>query len=163
MFALTLQQPWATLVALGINRIETRSWATAYRGHLLIHASRRLGIPNWSKKFQQYILKELGARGYHSFADLPRGAIVGSVNLHGCLSTADVKDHPCLSSVEAYLGKFQSGNYAWILKNPRHWSKPIPAHGRTGLWRWTKRWRYQAPAGMPCVRCRHLISVTGEW
>lgn len=39
--ALTLWQPWATLVALGHKRIETRSWATRHRGELWIHAAKR--------------------------------------------------------------------------------------------------------------------------
>lgn len=41
MKALTLYQPWATLVALGVKTIETRSWATKYRGPLAIHAGAR--------------------------------------------------------------------------------------------------------------------------
>lgn len=32
MKALTLTQPWATLVAIQAKRIETRSWGTDYRG-----------------------------------------------------------------------------------------------------------------------------------
>lgn len=44
MKALTLTQPWATLVAIGAKRIETRSWSTSYRGDLLlIHAGTGLG------------------------------------------------------------------------------------------------------------------------
>ena len=37
MKALTLTQPWATLVAIGAKRIETRSWATVdkFRWELL--------------------------------------------------------------------------------------------------------------------------------
>lgn len=38
MRALTLHQPWATAVALGVKTVETRSWATSYRGPLAIHA-----------------------------------------------------------------------------------------------------------------------------
>ncbi|HEV2070419.1 MAG TPA: hypothetical protein VGR26_11540 [Acidimicrobiales bacterium] len=39
--ALTLHQPWASLVALLVKRIETRSWSTTYRGRLYIHAGAR--------------------------------------------------------------------------------------------------------------------------
>ncbi len=39
MKALTLWQPWATLVAIGAKRVETRSWSTSYRGPLAIHAA----------------------------------------------------------------------------------------------------------------------------
>lgn len=39
--ALTVRQPWASLIALGVKTIETRSWSTAYRGPLVIHAGQR--------------------------------------------------------------------------------------------------------------------------
>lgn len=38
MKALTVCQPWASLIAAGIKRVENRRWATDYRGPLLIHA-----------------------------------------------------------------------------------------------------------------------------
>lgn len=38
MKVLTLHQPWASLIALGVKTIETRSWTTSYRGPLAIHA-----------------------------------------------------------------------------------------------------------------------------
>ena len=39
--ALTLWQPWASLIAWGEKQYETRSWSTEYRGLLAIHASKR--------------------------------------------------------------------------------------------------------------------------
>lgn len=41
MKAITLHQPWASLIAVGAKRIETRSWSTRYRGPLAIHAGMR--------------------------------------------------------------------------------------------------------------------------
>lgn len=41
MKALTLHQPWASLIAVGAKRIETRSWSTEYRGRLIVHAAAR--------------------------------------------------------------------------------------------------------------------------
>ena len=41
MKVLTLHQPWASLVALGVKTIETRSWSTKYRGPLAIHAGAK--------------------------------------------------------------------------------------------------------------------------
>jgi len=35
---LTLHQPWASLIAIGVKTMETRSWSTSYRGPLTIHA-----------------------------------------------------------------------------------------------------------------------------
>ena len=43
MKAISLTQPWATLVAIGAKQIETRSWGTPYRGELAIHAAKGLG------------------------------------------------------------------------------------------------------------------------
>jgi activating signal cointegrator 1 len=37
--ALSLWQPWASLVALGVKTLETRSWSTSHRGPLAIHAA----------------------------------------------------------------------------------------------------------------------------
>ena len=42
MKALTVWQPWASLIALGVKTIETRSWHTSYRGPLAIHAASRV-------------------------------------------------------------------------------------------------------------------------
>ena len=44
MKALTLLQPWASLVAIGVKRWETRAWRTSYAGPLAIHASK--GFPD---------------------------------------------------------------------------------------------------------------------
>ncbi len=54
MKAISLLQPWATLVAIGAKRIETRSWATNYRGPLAIHASKSPKMVNkltWDEPF----------------------------------------------------------------------------------------------------------------
>ena len=42
MKALSLTQPWATLVVIGAKRIETRFWHTSYVGPLLIHAAKAI-------------------------------------------------------------------------------------------------------------------------
>ena len=41
MRALSLRQPWASMIADGSKTIETRTWRTNYRGPLAIHASAR--------------------------------------------------------------------------------------------------------------------------
>ncbi len=49
MKALTLWQPWASLVALGVKTIETRSWSTKYRGPLAIHAGAKKPARIWTQ------------------------------------------------------------------------------------------------------------------
>lgn len=41
MKALSVKEPWASMIALGKKTIETRIWATAYRGPLLICGSKK--------------------------------------------------------------------------------------------------------------------------
>ena len=68
MKALTLTPPWATLVALGHKRVETRSWRTQSRGPLAIHAAK--GFPTSAYQFAQ--LERSSGRVPER---LPRGAI----------------------------------------------------------------------------------------
>ena len=49
MKAITIWQPWATLLPLGIKLYETRSWATSYRGPIAIHAAA-LKLPQVLKR-----------------------------------------------------------------------------------------------------------------
>ncbi len=87
---LTLRQPWASLVALGVKSIETRSWSTSYRGPLAIHAAvrrpRPASVGDWSPyvgalvgwAMEHYASGEIGAP---PDAPLPLGAIVATCTL----------------------------------------------------------------------------------
>ena len=41
MKAISLHQPWASMIANGQKTIETRRWATSYRGDLLICSTKK--------------------------------------------------------------------------------------------------------------------------
>lgn len=100
MKALTLTQPWATLVAIGAKRMETRSWSTSYRGLLLIHAAKGLG-PVGGKKglaaladtetfFRAFVAAGMTTRSStleSLVAQFPLGAIVAVCNLLDCVPT----------------------------------------------------------------------------
>lgn len=51
MKALSVNQPWANLIVSGHKRVETRSWPTATRGWVAIHASRT--FPKWIRALCQ--------------------------------------------------------------------------------------------------------------
>src|SRR6266446_3685372 len=76
MYALSLKQPWATLVVTGLKTIEVRSWPTARRGPILIHAAR---VPDHRPGAWAKLPLEL-----HSAARL-LGGIVGEGELNGCV------------------------------------------------------------------------------
>ncbi len=72
--ALSLLQPWASLVVMGLKKIETRSWTTKYRGTLLIHAGKG--------KAGALVAQQPAIKRYiPDFKDLPFGAIIGQVTL----------------------------------------------------------------------------------
>lgn len=91
MRAITLTQPWATLVAIGAKRIETRSWSTQYRGPLAIHAAK--GFPQWARQFTQEppVSVLLGMK-----FDYPKGAVLATARLIDCVPTHKLsKEIPC--------------------------------------------------------------------
>ena len=49
MKALSIRQPWATLILHGQKDIENRSWATRQRGQVLIHASKGMTRDEWEE------------------------------------------------------------------------------------------------------------------
>ena len=131
MKAISLLQPWASLVIMGVKTIETRSWQTPYRGELLIHASRgkKGGILCTEPPFRKYI---------PNFSQLPFGALIGYVTLQKivpvemlCLSSDTLA---ALTLEEKAFGDYTKGRYAWILAEPVLFEKPIPAKGTLGLW-----------------------------
>lgn len=83
---LTLRQPWASLIALGVKSIETRSWSTQYRGPLAIHAgAKRLTgavVGEWKTFYDridaEFIMEHYGTA--ESFL-APLGAIVATCTL----------------------------------------------------------------------------------
>lgn len=58
MKALTIRQPWASLIAAGVKTIETRSWSTKYRGPLAIHAGK--SPRSWIEMDEPSLLSERG-------------------------------------------------------------------------------------------------------
>jgi len=125
MKAITLIQPWATLVAIGAKQIETRGWRTFYRGPLAIHASKRL--PAWQFR------DTLEAHGIHSFMQLPLGAIIATCTLVDCVR---ITPDNVPSAPEFYFGDYTLGRWAWHLSNVKALDEPMPARGSLGLWEW---------------------------
>jgi hypothetical protein len=149
MKALTLTQPYATLVAIGAKRIETRSWSTRYRGPLAIHAAKGLGAVGAPNGLTELCHTELFARvlahhgyvvqipGYATPLPLPLGVIVATCILMDCAPTNDV-DTWNLTDEERAFGDYTPGRYAWLLADVRPIDPPIPATGRQGLWEWVR-------------------------
>jgi hypothetical protein len=138
MKALTLWQPWASLVALGEKRCETRSWETSYRGWLAIHAAKKQ-TGELSDVFGSHpFLPILRQAGYEQFSQLPFGCVVAVVYLSGMRPTEEAK--PKLESLhmtkELAFGDYSPSRYCWLFERVVRLEKPIPARGSQGLWQW---------------------------
>ena len=123
MKALSLTQPWATLVATGKKQIETRSWSTRYRGPLYIHAAK--GFPPSAREFALQVYGNPAI-----LPNIPRGAIIARAWLLDVCPTADMWSK--ISPEEARYGDYTPGRFAWVLTNIKQ-LEPIPWKGALGL------------------------------
>lgn len=159
---LTLWQPWASLLAYGAKKIETRpkptTW-TAEKGTYLIHAASK-----WTKEQAEICIQEpfksalmnlgylhkhedenTGYKGY-SFS-FPMSSIIGSIEVTECCEITYV--HPILERAmyinshrtyfevrdsEYHFGDYTEGRYAWLTQNPRVLKTPIPYKGGQGYY-----------------------------
>lgn len=172
MKALSLTQPWATLIALGdkrlnspashIKQIETRSWRTAHRGPLAIHAAK--GFPKWAEEtcrtepFRSVLYNRFapsrpgGPIIYLRDCTLPAGQVIAIADLIDCVRVEDVyfdEDPFCVDCqvtmhgitapvCEKPFGDYSPGRWAWLLDNVRMLDVPICAKGALSLWEWNE-------------------------
>lgn len=121
MKVLTLKQPWATLVAEGIKKIEFRSWKTNYRGKILIHAGASIDKEEL-KKFSNLKLK------------YPSKRIIAVVEIVNCLKLDDELNKKIINENNiAYGNKYRDG-YAWMLDNNKKIDYDKVVNGKLGLW-----------------------------
>lgn len=157
MKLISLYEPWATLMRLGLKTIETRSWATAYRGPLAIQASKgglsRIDlfetirdtpgmffalhtIPGFMDWFNRGGKGPIG----HLF---PLGKIVATTQPTECCPTVASGQGLCLKWASAerkrqqgnekYFGDYSYGRFGWITEQLFRLPEPIPFKAKQGL------------------------------
>jgi activating signal cointegrator 1 len=127
MKALTLWQPWAGAMALGIKTIETRGRRFNYRGDLCIHSAMRT-IP-WEEYPQP--AKALGYPPDKAFWH--GGAILCVVEVYDCISTEiinrAVEEGAHLTEAERLLGDYSPRRFGILTRNLRVLNHPVPCRG----------------------------------
>jgi len=141
MKAISLWQPWASLMAVGAKEIETRSWCTGHRGELVICASKKRHRPGeipavveyWLRRYAKDLDLPTPALFQEMMAALPYGQAVAVVDLTDCIPTAYVR----ASMMEHDLGDYSLGlgRWAWRTENCRRLKKPVRIHGYQSVWR----------------------------
>lgn len=128
MKAITVKQPWASLIIEGIKDIENRTWPTKFRGRVLIHAGAT--IAKNAVDVISMIDGELARKIWFDINDkkLPIGAVIGSVEIIDC-----VINHPSIWS-EKTTQMSPDNSYNWVLANPIKFPEAIPAKGKLSFW-----------------------------
>jgi hypothetical protein len=131
MKALTIIEPWATLLVMGKKRYETRDWQIVYRGLIAIHSGKKvltecdynLGVAECmiNSEITPEILKN------------NRGKIIAVGYLKDIILMSEdfMKE---ISETEKDLGLWKVGRYAWDIIDIKPLLKPIPVRGMLGLW-----------------------------
>lgn len=114
MKVIVVRQPWAWLIVNGFKDIENRSWATQYRGPLLIQASARKPTTPEMEEFRVYSRK----RGVKLPEVFDLGGIVGSVRLDDCVTRS--------------RSRWFVGPVGWVLSKPKRLSF-VPMKGQLNL------------------------------
>ena len=128
MKAITVSQPFASLIASGEKWVENRRWHCGYRGPLAIHAG----------KGKQY----MNAR---ELQDYPTGCIVAIADMIACINLEASRGGKQRHEVEkmAQQGvtlesllahEHAEGPYCFVLSNVRKLTEPIDCRGAQGLW-----------------------------
>ena len=134
--AVTLWQPWACLVEIGVKPYETRAFPIPRRllgQRVAIHAAARPCFVDFDLSTADAIDEAFGRFDWHQF--LPRGAIV---------ATATLAESIPAEKVEADLfGDYTPGRWAWRLADVRPVIPHIAAKGRQQI-----GWEWQIPEGL---------------
>ena len=120
--ALTIREPWASLIVNGYKEYEFRNWKTNYRGKILIHAG--IGSDKeYLDRFKEYDL-EYG-----------KGEIIGEAELIDCIKVSDEFQKVLNNKNRLVYGSNNyDQKYAWKLINIKKYDKRIPVKGKLSLW-----------------------------
>lgn len=151
MKAITIREPWATLVAIGAKQIETRSWPTNYRGPIAIHASKKITsrevdlATNLDHPIGRAIQKAgvqifwqpdvIGAT-HQAFSET-RGCVIATATISDCIQFTQENVRTLCAVYGAHeldFGDLTVGRYGFILSRVQRLDTPIPAKGQLGLW-----------------------------
>jgi len=141
MKAISIWQPHASLIVMGLKPFETRSW-TAWKSligkRIWIHAGKALddlldlneyledrNAGHHDQDYDAYV-EALRACGFKYLRDMPRGCLIGTAVLEASLPTENLTN-------PGPFGNFGPGRFAWQMTDPIPLATPIPFAGKQGF------------------------------
>jgi hypothetical protein len=130
--ALTISQPYASLIASGEKWVESRRWNTSHIGLLAIHAG---------KGTQYLTLREMSQQGLRCSCIVAVCRLVGCVHMERLQMMAALRPKSRMPGSERYWSeilhhKHTEGPFCWVLEHVHRFREPIPCSGARGLWDW---------------------------
>jgi hypothetical protein len=127
MRAISLWQPWASAMAMGIKQIETRSRRFNKVGDLAICST--LQIPD----IEPELFKEVKRLKIMESETFQLGAVLCVVEVYGCCEVEKLIQLGKVSEQEKMFGDYSKGRFGWVTKNLRTLKKPISVKGGQGF------------------------------
>lgn len=155
--AITLQEPYGSLMVWGLKAIETRSgsFQCAVRGVCAIHVSKRWQpIYRVDAESDPHIVAALRSIGV-TVQDMEKwcGHVLGTVEIVRVYRMNP--EVPAPPAPERHFGNYQNGRVGVVCTNPRRLVKPIPAKGSLGVWRLRvleELWKFADGGAAPAPR-----------
>ncbi|CAN7992698.1 unnamed protein product [Ixodes hexagonus] len=121
-FALSVHQPYASLLVAGIKKHEGRSWYTTYRGRLWIHAAAKPPTSEDISTVVGIFQKITQGQSVRFPEQYPTGCLLGCVNLIDCLPQ------------DTYREQYPFGEcfspYVYICEEPQELQVKFPMKGK---------------------------------
>lgn len=159
---ISLWQWWASAMAHGFKKNETRHWNTSYRGPLAIHAAKH---PFRWDDIPPGVEREFADHGITAAnftqANMPMGAIVGVCNLVDVFDTDD-----CYTTdIERLCGNYAPGRFAWKTTGMERLLHPVIEKGRQGFWTWQPPDDFELTfsLGKPPLEPGDQTATAGKW
>ena len=105
--ALSVRQPWAELILRGVKTVEARPRRTHKKGELAFQIYAGL------QRIERHEESRIAAEFEMDIEALPRGVLVGTVEIVGCERLEPRHSQPACFEVTETMGGF-----AWQLRNP---------------------------------------------
>jgi len=127
MKAITLQQPWAHLVIRGVDRkfIINKSYQTAYRGPLVIHAAPMIYD-------SEYRTAKMHCKHITGCTLPPRKEKLACDAFLGVVTLSHIYEP--YSDAQRTERWSEIGEYGWAVTSPWKLVEPIEGGGHHGLW-----------------------------
>ena len=124
---LSMHQPWASLLVMGIKIHEGRTWYTQHRGRLWIHSGSKVPSEEDIRELEQFYRVHTGREDIRFPGHYPTSCLLGSVDMTECLAQEEYR--------ELYPEGESGSPYVFICSNPQELMIKFPMSGKHKLFK----------------------------